>query len=232
MFKALTTLIRGAAAAAEEEFTDRNALPILDQQIRDVAAGLERSKRALALAIAQEAAESERRDRTQARIDDLEARAVEAIRGGREDLAEEAAEAIAALEADREASRETLASFTTEIGSLRRGVSEASRRLAELRRGRQIAQAAEAVRRLKVRDTTMITGTCHTLAEAEATLRRLRERQVEAMRIDMTLETLNAPDGPAGVADRLGIAGFGPPTKPTAASVLDRLKNQAAATQA
>ena len=42
MFKTIVTLMRGAAFRAEEELTDRSALLILDQQIRDAAAGIER----------------------------------------------------------------------------------------------------------------------------------------------------------------------------------------------
>ena len=34
MFKTIVTLMRGASARAEEEFADRSALLILDQQIR------------------------------------------------------------------------------------------------------------------------------------------------------------------------------------------------------
>ena len=43
MFKLVTTLVRGAAAAAEEQLTDRHALLILDQHIRDAAAGVDRA---------------------------------------------------------------------------------------------------------------------------------------------------------------------------------------------
>jgi hypothetical protein len=60
MLKTIVTLIRGAAFRAEEEFADRSALLILDQQIRDAAAGIERAKRALAVAIAQDEAEGKR----------------------------------------------------------------------------------------------------------------------------------------------------------------------------
>ena len=42
MFKTFFALARGAAAAAEEELTDRSALLILDQQIRDAASAVER----------------------------------------------------------------------------------------------------------------------------------------------------------------------------------------------
>ena len=55
MFKTIVTLMRGAAAAAEETVADRSALLILDQQIRDAAAAIERSKRALAVARTQQA---------------------------------------------------------------------------------------------------------------------------------------------------------------------------------
>ena len=64
MLKTIVTLVRGAAFRAEEEFADRSALLILDQQIRDAAAGIERAKRALAVAIAQDEAEGKRLETT------------------------------------------------------------------------------------------------------------------------------------------------------------------------
>src|SRR4029453_11846371 len=79
MLKFLLTLTRGAVAAAEEEAADRHALLILDQQMRDATAAVERSRRALGVAIAQEQAEAKRLEDTLARISDLEARAVAAL---------------------------------------------------------------------------------------------------------------------------------------------------------
>src|SRR5262245_53788516 len=105
MFKTIITLMRGAAARAEEEVVDRSALLILDHQILDAATGIERSKRPLAVAIAQDEPEGKRLETTLARIADLEERATAALAGGREDLAAEAAEAIALMEADRDAIR-------------------------------------------------------------------------------------------------------------------------------
>ncbi|MGB9369636.1 MAG: PspA/IM30 family protein, partial [Xanthobacteraceae bacterium] len=109
MLKTIITLVRGAAFRAEEDLADRSALLILDQQIRDGAAGIERAKRALAIAIAQDEAEGKRLETTLARIADLEERAVAALNGGREELAGEAAEAIAVMEADRDSIREARA---------------------------------------------------------------------------------------------------------------------------
>src|SRR6266436_39168 len=60
MFKTVLTLFRGSVAAAEEELEDRAALLILDQQMRDAAAAVDRSKRTLALAIAGDQQEGRR----------------------------------------------------------------------------------------------------------------------------------------------------------------------------
>ncbi|TXN01129.1 PspA/IM30 family protein, partial [Methylobacterium sp. WL122] len=57
MLKLLNILARGNVARATEDLYDRNALLILDQQIRETRAALERSRRALALAIAGDQAE-------------------------------------------------------------------------------------------------------------------------------------------------------------------------------
>jgi phage shock protein A len=226
MFKTLFTLVRGAAASAEEEFADRSALLILTQQIRDAAAAIDRGKRALALAIAQDEAEGKRLEATLKRIADLEERAVAALGGGREDLAGEAAEAIAVLEADRDALREARATFAGEIAKLKASVSHAGQRLAELERGRRIALAAESVRRLKTNVGRSGAG-ASSLAEAEATLKRLRERQAEGAAASAALDSLDADAAPAAVAERLENAGFGKRTRPTAADVLARLRQKA-----
>jgi phage shock protein A len=228
MFKTLSALVRGAAAAAEGEVIDRSALLILDQQIRDAAAAVERGKRALAVAIAHDESEAKRLEATIARIADLEERAVAALAGGREDLASEAAESIAVIEVDRDAVRDGRAAFAREIAHLKKTTTDAGRRLTELERGRRIAQAAEAVRRLKGRGPAQVGGAA-ALCDAEATLRRLRERQAEDAAIDASLESLDASAAADTVATRLEAAGFGKRTRSTAADVLDRLRKRAAA---
>ena len=229
MFKILTTLFRGAAAAAEERVADQHALLILDQQIREVAAAVDRSKKALAVAMAQEAEEARRLATTEARIADLETRTAEALNAGRDDLAQEGAEAIANLETDRNAIAESRATFAREIAGLRRAVDQAGRRLAELERGRRVAQAAESVRRLRVGSASTSAYGNSTLAEAEATLKRLRERQTEAAAADEALKQIDAETAPVSVAEKLEAAGFGAKTRPSAAEVLERLRRRNAA---
>jgi phage shock protein A len=230
MFKTLVTLFRGAAAAAEEEIVDRNALLILDQQIRDAAGALQRGKRALAIAIVHDDAERKRIESLSTRISDLEERAVAALAAGREDLAAEAAGAIAAMENDRTAVGEACASCADEIARLRSTVADFTRRLADLDRGRRIAKAAEAVRRLKAGHNPQgIIGTA-ALAEAEDTLRRLRDRQTDDVAVDNVMQSLDPEAASNTLIDRLEAAGCGPHTKTTAADVLGRLRNRTKST--
>jgi len=231
MFKTLITLVRGRTFTIAEEVADQHALVILDQQMRDATGALDRAKKALAIAIAQEDQEGQRLDATRAGIDDLEARAVAAIDAGRDDLAAEAAEAIATLEAERDASATARTLFAAEIARLKSHVLQQRVRFSQLERGRRIARAAEAVRiarRGRIEGAPIFEGT---LAEAEATLSRLRERQSEADAAEAAFDALDAATGPIAVAEKLSAEGFGPRLKPTAADVLARLRQRAAGGQ-
>lgn len=230
MFKTVVTLFRGSVAAAGEQLEDRTALLILDQQMRDAAAAVERSKRTLALAIAQDQLEGRKLEATLARIADLETRAVAALDGGRDDLAKEAAEAIAGLEADRDAAMTARALFATEIARLKRHVANAQARITELDRGRRVARASEAVRSLRRSGIEAARPYESTLPEAESTLRRLRDRQMEAQAADDALVELDAATGPLATAERLAEQGFGPRLKTTADDVLARLTSRRAPT--
>lgn len=229
MFKTVVTLLRGRAYEAEERLADRHALSLLDQQMRDAAFAIGRAKKALAIAIAQDRAEAQKLAAARSRIGELEARAVEALRAGRDDLAQKAAETIAALEGDAQAAEKARAIFAAEIAKLERHVQSQTARLAELERGRRIARAAQAVR--VARRGRLEEAPCHqsTLSEAEATLARLRERQTEACAAEAALDALEAEPCAENLNETLADAGFGPPVKPRPADVLARLKEKAGA---
>ena len=224
MFKTVLTIFRGSVAAAEEDLQDRTALVVLDQQMRDAAAAVDRSKRTLALAIAGDQQEGRRLEATNARIADLEVRASAVLEGGRDDLAREAAQAIANLEAERDAAMTARTLFATEITRLKRHVGNAEARIAELDRGRRLARASEAVRSLRRSSIEAARPYESTLPEAEATLKRLRERQMEIQAADDALFEIDTASGPSATAEKLAEQGFGPRMKSTADDVLARLR--------
>lgn len=220
MLKLFRLLARGAAAQAEEAVIDRHALLILDQQIRETRVSLERSRQALAAAMAGDKAEERRFAEVEARAADLEERALAALTAGREELASEAAEAIAELEAERDAIGEARLRFASEVARIRSVVADATRRQSELERGRRIAAAAEAARRLGVQANPNDRAT---LKEAEATLNRLRALQTEAADTEAAL----AETEPGlSIAERLEREGFGASTRPSGGAVLDRLRRR------
>lgn len=231
MFKILVTLARGRASAAATELADRNALLILDQQVRDATAALERAKRSLALAIAQDQQEGTRLTTTERQIADLESRVLAALEGGRDELVREGAEAIARLEADRDAAKTARSLFAAEIARLRNHVSQAEARITAVDRGRRTARAAESVRHMRRGRVETATPYQATLSEAEGTLKRLRERQDEAAIAEDVLDGIDIATAPATAADRLAAEGFGPPMRSTADDVIARLKAKRPATE-
>lgn len=215
MFKQMLTLFRANANAAGEEMAERNALLILDQQIRDAGAAITQAQRALALAMGEDAQEAARLDALAGRIAGLEARARAALAGGREDLAMAAAETIAELEMDSTAAQEARRLFGLEISRLRASLREAEQRFAGLHRGRRLARVGEAVRRSR-----FFAGSLG-LNEAQATLDKLRQRQALDAAADTALQSIQA--APQTIELRLGEAGFGE-SRPNAAQILARLK--------
>ena len=224
MFKTLMTMVRGHAAAAGEEMADRNALIILDQQMRDSTAALVRAKRALALAIAQDNQEGRRRENVLAQIADLETRVTAALAASNEVDAREGAEAISQLEDECNAAQTARSLFAAEIGRLKAHVAQAESRIAALDRGRRIARAAEAVRGLKKGRIETALPHKATLSEAEGTLTRLRDRQAETHAAEEALDAIDASSSPLRAAEKLAAEGFGPSIRSTADNVLARLK--------
>lgn len=98
------------------------------------------------------------------------------------------------------------------------------RRIADLERGRRTAQAAEAVRRLRTKGLWTVGQNASALRDAEATLERLRRNQAEAETADQVYDELASESGADLLKEKLEKAGFGDRTKPTAASVLERLR--------
>src|SRR5262249_4377202 len=147
------------------------------------------ARRALSIATAQDATEQRRIDKLEADIRDLEARATAAL-DTREDLATEAAEAIAGLEIDLTAARTSHTNFARESARMRALVRNGERRLSDLERGRRTAQAAEAVRRLRTRGIWTVGSNASALRDAEETLERLRRNQMESDDADDAFDEL------------------------------------------
>ncbi len=175
------------------------------------------ARRALAIAIAEEGREADRRVLT-IKTQDLEQRAVEALRAGRDDLATQAAEAIVAISSDIRATEQASKHFAAEVALARREVDAQRRRLSDLDRGRRMARIDSA-----------LTGTIHgpetdldSFSEAETALEAVRanNQNARAIRHEMSRPAEH-------LIEQMSEAGFGRPTYIRASDVLARLRKAA-----
>ena len=175
------------------------------------------ARRALAVAIAEESREAKRRAALVVDINDLEQRAVAALRAGREDLAVEASEAIAVIATEINASEHASQRFAAEVALARREVDAQRRRLADLDRGRRLAKIGSALA-----DTMHTSRSGHdSFGEAEAALARLVADNDDARAVRHELAPAEH------LIERMSDAGFGEASHIKASDVLARLKSAA-----
>ena len=176
------------------------------------------ARRTLAVALAEEARESERRAGLTTKVGDLEQRAVQALRAGRDDLALQASETIAAMTMDITASERASARFAAEVGLARREVDAQRRRLSDLDRGRRLARIGSALNGA----TSTSSESLDSFAEAEAALAKVvaDNHDARVLRDEMTAPAER-------LIERMSDAGFGESVQIRAADVLVRLRNTA-----
>lgn len=225
MLKTFTTLLRGAVADAEESVFDANAIRMLEQQLRDAAASLEVSRRELACAIAHEASEERAVAALQQRMSELEESARKAFAAAREDMAQEAAVVIAAIEDETAERRAALERFSREVRRLKLVAEDGRKRLADLRRGLELARAQDALRRAGANGRRALAAGSGALREAEATLARIKEQSLKDQDVAAALDEMERRASGQDLADRLSSAGFGPKVKTNPSDVLARLRS-------
>lgn len=224
MFGTLKTLMTGASARSEERLRDVYAIELIDQKIREAEASLKSAKFALAGLIQRERAETRQLEQLEKRTADLTSRAHAALEEGREDLAGEAAQAIAQMENEQVLRRETLQRLETRILQLRQSVETANRRIIDLKQGAVAARAARREQDIQKRLGRHVAQDS-AFEEAEDLIQRVLRRD-DPFEQSQILNEIDRGLDKADVADRLAEAGFGPATRTTAADVLSRLKAQ------
>jgi phage shock protein A len=225
MFKTLATLITGANARAEDRVRDAFAIELIDQKIREADASLKAAKATLASLVQRQRSEERQKQALDSRIADMLARAQDALDNDREDMATEAARAIAQMESEATIRAETLNRLDHKAMRLRTSIEAGHRRIIDLKQGAIQARAVRREQDIQVRLNSTNRGSA-SVEEAEELIARVLGRddpfeQSEILRDidrDLTDDTL---------ADAMSDQGFGPATRTTANDVLARLKAKA-----
>jgi phage shock protein A len=192
----------------------------LDRSIAAAGDAHRAARAALAVATAEETREADRRKGLVAKVADLEQRAVEALQAGREDFAVQAAEAIAAMANEIEASERASQRFTAEVTLARREVEAQRHRLSELDRGRRLARVGSA---LSATSSNPRNG-LDRFSEAEHALAKIVSDNQDARAVREEMR-------PAAeqLIERMSDAGFGTPVHVRPSDVLLRLRVAAGA---
>ena len=166
MFQTFRTLINGANARAEQRLREVYSVELIDQKLREAAQGLKLAKTTLAGFIQRKRAEERHIDDLGGRIADLTGRVRAALEEGRDDLATEAAEAIARLENERTLRIQTRDRLETRVIRLQSTVETVGRRIRDLKQGAITARAARVEHGMQRRLNTTLAGQ-DALSEAE-----------------------------------------------------------------
>ncbi len=221
MFKTLATLINGQHARAEDRVRDAFAIELIDQKIRESEASLRAAKATLASLIQRQRSEQRQHDGLNSRIADLSKRAKEALDNDREDMAAEAARAIASMENELAGRAETLGRLEQKVMRLRSSIESGHRRIIDLKQG---AIQARAVRREQDLQSRMaIHSETGSVEEAEELISRVLGKDDPFERSEI-LADINSDLNHDTLTDRMADAGFGAATRSTADDVLARLK--------
>ncbi len=223
MFGTLKTLIAGANARAEENVRDHYSIELIDQKIREAEASLKAAKYSLASLMQRELAESRQVATLEGKVNDLMTRATEALKAEREDLATEAAQAIAQMENELTLRRETVQRLETRILQLRHSVDTANRRIIDLKQGAIAARAAKKEQQIQKRLNAHIAKDT-SFEEAENLIARVLQKD-DPFEQGQILKEIDAGLNQSDVADRMAAQGFGTASKSTANDVLNRIKS-------
>jgi phage shock protein A len=224
MFASLKTLILGAQARAEENLRAAHAIDLIEQKLREAGQGLQAAKATLASLIQRQRVEARQIATLQTRSGDLTQRATEALRAGREDLATQAAEALAAMENELTQRRETETRLAARIQRLQASVETTHRRIIDLRQGATSARAIRDEQALQSRLNTTLAGQSP-MDEAESLIAQVLGRDDPGEQSEILTE-INRSLAHDTVAERLSDQGFGPALKTRPADILARLKSQ------
>ena len=223
MFKTLATLINGQNARAEDRVRDAFAIELIDQKIRESENSLRAAKATLASLIQRQRSEQKQHAALKTRISDLTKRAKEALDNDREDMAAEAARAIANMENELTVRTETLDRLDQKVMRLRTSIESGHRRIIDLKQGAIQARAVRREQNIQVQMTR--TGVQNgSVEEAEELINRVLGKDDPFERTEILAEINSDLDGDS-LTDRMADAGFGDATRSTADDVLARLKS-------
>ena len=156
------------------------------------------------------------------RVSEMTERAQEALLAGRDDMATQAAGAIAEMENSLGLRRETLARLELRIAQLRTSIEAANRRIIDLKQGTVAAKAVRHEQDLQKKLGRHLGGSS-AMDEAEELIANVISKD-DPFEQGQILAEIDSGLDHSTLDERMADAGFGPKGRVTASDVLARLK--------
>ena len=175
----VATAVRGGVSEAGEAIVDKQALRILEQEIRDADNALGRSKEALTGIIAKRKLADKKVGSLKSSLTEYEGYAMKALDKDDDGLAVEIAEKIAGLETELLGEEGLAKAFSESEGQLRKTVGQTEANLKRLKQQVDTVKATESVQRSQAAVAARHSGTGSSMRSALDSLERLKSKQAE-----------------------------------------------------
>lgn len=204
----LFTMFRGASHEAGQAVVDKNAITILDQEIRDTSTELNRSREELTKLMAQSKLQQQQIEARAGKIAEYGRYIEGALGKGDEALALEVAGKLAPLETEQQAAQAAKAHLDRSIGTLKATITKTETQLKGLRTQVDTVKATASVQKAQLAIASRTAGANSGMGNALESLQRIQSRQAEtAARLEAS-EELEASSGDGDLNRRLAAAGL------------------------
>ena len=173
----LFTLGRAGGHEAAQAVVDKNAIRILDQELRDADAAQGKARDDLAGLVARRRILEEETASLRAQVDKYMASGRAAYAKGDQELARQVAERIADLEGEIALKEPQAAEMRAAEEQLHQAIAATDRRIQTLRREVEVVKVNESVQRAQAAVAARGAGAGATLGSAADSLARIKERQ-------------------------------------------------------
>lgn len=226
VWKKLFTALRGGVNDAAESVVDKNALRILDQEIRDASVDQEKAKEALTGILAKQNLQENSIKELNANIETLTGKALKAQEMGNQELALEIATVIGQKTQERDTEKALLDKYKGFAEQQRKTVLTTEGRIKTARQQAEVAKARSAIQEAQMNVQASVGNTSGGLNNAMDSLARLNKRQDETDAKFAAREALDNEVNGTSLEQKMKDAGLDE-DKYGAASILAGLKKDA-----
>lgn len=223
LFNKIITALRGGATEVGEAVVDANATRIFAQEIKDAKNHIQQAKKDLTGVMAKKMQAEREVERIKREITEHEGYATQALSQGKEELAMEVAEKIAALEAELADHQPVLERYTKSADRLKGLIKKSEQLITDHERQLSMVKTTETVQKATAAISDNFNQSNSKLLNAKQSLERIKEKQAEFDDRLTAAEELEAEGSDASLENKLKQAGIGSQAA-SANSVLDRLK--------